>query len=102
VYNIHFHFQIPSDVVDMIVYKLTLLIWNGLLYNLLSILVLLGGKNWRNYLVGPIIVACPILEIWGPKYSRASLRHKMPHFGVKNFASIAHSPLIFFYTLIYF
>jgi hypothetical protein len=41
------------------------MIQNGSLYNLSSILVLSGWKNWRNWLVGPILVAGPSLEIWG-------------------------------------
>jgi hypothetical protein len=54
------------------------------LYNFSSILVLLGCKNWRNLLAGPILVASPSLEIWGLEPSKSILRHKMTFFMSKN------------------
>jgi hypothetical protein len=57
----------------------------GSLFNFSSILVLSRWKNWRNWLVGPILVVGPSSEIWGLKPSKSILRYQIKNLGVKTF-----------------
>jgi hypothetical protein len=65
------------------------------LYNLSSILVLSRWKNWRNWMVGTILVASPSLVIWGLETSRSILRHQIV-LGPKLSRSILRNQKTFF------
>jgi len=41
-------------------------------------------KNWRNWLVGPVLGEDPNLVIWGLQPSKTSLRCQITLFGFKN------------------